>query len=315
MSEIATPASGNLFTPIALDPAAPVAGLWGIARATRTNALNMWPRAAYQQEVFVQSELRKPRFLLNGEAGIHRVLVANARNYKRTPATIRVLYPITGEGLLLSEGETWRRQRQTVAPALAPRVMPLLAHHVVAATERTLGTIEPGAVDALALMQTLTLDVVASRSMFSVEMDDHGATLRQMIRRYGEKLGRPTLLDLMLPPAIPTPRDPVAHGVPAALAAVDGPDHGRSAGYAGGCASPRSVRPPAAGPQSRDGGGVHPAAAARPDGDADPGGARDDGADAVLGAVSDRQRARRAGAVGGRGAGDQIRPGCRIARC
>lgn len=134
------------------------------------------------------------------------MLVANARNYKRTPATIRVLYPITGEGLLLSEGETWRRQRQTVAPALAPRVMPLLARHVVAATERTLGALAPGTVDVLALMQTLTLDV-ASRSMFSVEMDDHGATLRQMIRRYGEKLGRPTLLDLMLPPVIPTPLD------------------------------------------------------------------------------------------------------------
>ena len=198
--------SDDLFTPTALDPATPVAGLWGIARATRTNALNMWPRAAYQQETFVQSELRRPRFLLNGEAGIHRVLVANPRNYRRTPATIRVLRPITGEGLLLSEGETWRRQRQIVGPALAPRVIPILATHIVSATRRTLTALQPGTVDVLALMQELTLDI-ASRSMFSVEMDDHGATLRQMITQYGLRLGRPTLLDLMLPPAIPTPRD------------------------------------------------------------------------------------------------------------
>lgn len=202
--------AADLFAPIAppatLDPAAPIAGLWGVARATRVNALNMWPRAAYQQETFVQTELRRPRFLLNGEAGIHRVLVANPQNYRRTPATIRVLYPITGEGLLLSEGETWRRQRHTVAPALAPRVMPMLARHVVDVTQRTLTGIEPGTVDALGLMQSLTLDI-AARSMFSVEMEAHGATLRRMIASYGERLGRPTLLDLLLPPAIPTPRD------------------------------------------------------------------------------------------------------------
>ena len=198
--------SEPLFTPPTLAPIPPITGLWSVARATRTNALNMWPREAYQHQTFVQSELRRPRFLLNGEAGIHRVLVANPRNYRRTPATIRVLYPITGEGLLLSEGDTWRRQRQTIAPALAPRVMPLLARHVVAATSRTLATLEPGPQDALALMQSLTLDI-ASRSMFSVEMDDHGAPLRHLIRTYGERLGRPTLLDLMLPPAIPTPRD------------------------------------------------------------------------------------------------------------
>ncbi len=206
MSQAATPPVADLFVPATLDPANAVTGLRAVARATRTNALAMWPRAAYQQDVFVQSELRRPRFLLNGEAGIHRVLVANPRNYRRTPATIRVLRPITGEGLLLSEGETWRRQRQIVGPALAPRVMPILATHVVAAARRSLSALQPGTTDVLGLMQSLTLDI-ASRSMFSVEMDDHGATLRRMITQYGERLGRPTLLDLMLPPAIPTPRD------------------------------------------------------------------------------------------------------------
>ncbi|MDT7951608.1 MAG: cytochrome P450 [Acetobacteraceae bacterium] len=194
------------FVPVALDPAAPVAGLWGIARATRMNALTMWPTDAYRQETFIQSELRRPRFLLNGEAGIHRVLVANPRNYRRTPATLRVLRPIAGDGLLLSEGEAWRRQRQIVGPALAPRVMPILARHVVAGAERALARLQPGTVDVLGLMQLLTLDI-ASRSMFSVPMDEHGPSLRDMMTSYGLKLGRPTLLDLLLPTGIPTPRD------------------------------------------------------------------------------------------------------------
>ena len=51
-------------------------------------------------------------------------------NYRRSPASIRILRPITGEGLLLSEGDDWKLQRRTVAPALAPRVMPMLARHI-----------------------------------------------------------------------------------------------------------------------------------------------------------------------------------------
>ena len=69
--------------------------------------------------------------LLNAPDAIHRVLVDNPGNYRRSPASIRILRPITGNGLLLSEGEAWRLQRRTIAPALAPRVMPMLARHIV----------------------------------------------------------------------------------------------------------------------------------------------------------------------------------------
>ncbi len=191
--------------PSVATPARP-ASAWRILRTTRTNALQMWPREAYERDVFVQSDFGRKRFLLNGEDGIHRVLVGNPKNYRRTPASIRILRPITGAGLLLSEGEAWRRQRQTVAPALAPRVIPMLARHVVTATERALAGMGGEAVNALAQMQVLTLEI-ASRSMFSVEMDAHGETLRRMINAFGERLGRPSLLDFVLPPSIPNPRD------------------------------------------------------------------------------------------------------------
>ena len=59
------------------------------------------------------------------------MLLSNAANYRRSPATIRILRPIVGRGLFLSEGEDWRLQRRTIAPALAPRVIPMLAQHIV----------------------------------------------------------------------------------------------------------------------------------------------------------------------------------------
>jgi cytochrome P450 len=43
--------------------------------------------------------------------------------------------------------------------------------------------------------------------MFSLAMDRHGAELRELIALYAEHLGRPSLLDLLLPSALPSPRD------------------------------------------------------------------------------------------------------------
>jgi unspecific monooxygenase len=56
--------------------------------------------------------------LINTPEAIHRVLVENAGNYRRTSASIRILRPIAGDGVLLSEGESWRHQRRTVAPSM-----------------------------------------------------------------------------------------------------------------------------------------------------------------------------------------------------
>src|SRR4051794_3081134 len=72
-------------------------------KALRTNALQMWPRAAYEQDHLVQTFFGRTRVLLNGPEAIHRVLVENHQNYRRSRATIRILRPVMGNGLLLSE--------------------------------------------------------------------------------------------------------------------------------------------------------------------------------------------------------------------
>jgi cytochrome P450 len=183
-------------------------GWYRLLKAVRTNTLQIWPREAYEQDILAQYFLGRRRFLLNSPEAIHRVLVENTANYCRTPATIRILRPIVGDGLLLSEGEDWRHQRRTIAPALAPRVLPMLARHVASATDEAIARLaavrEP--VDLLAAMQVLALEI-AARSMFSLEMRQYGAALRGLIERFAPSLGRPYFLDMMLPIAIPTPRD------------------------------------------------------------------------------------------------------------
>src|SRR5271167_1833722 len=137
-------------------------------RAIRENALTMWPEAAYRDNVLVRQFFGRKNFLLNAPDAIHHVLVDNHANYRRTPASIRILRPIAGDGLLLSMGEAWRLQRRTVAPALGPRVIPLLSRHILASTQEALDMLDQPCVDLLTFIQTLTLDI-AARSMFSLE--------------------------------------------------------------------------------------------------------------------------------------------------
>jgi cytochrome P450 len=192
-------------------PAVPAAelGWYRFLVAVRTNALQIWPEAAYEQDVLVTSTFGRKRLLLNAPEAIHHVLVDNTANYGRTPATIRILRPIVGAGLLLSEGEDWRHQRRTIAPALAPRVVPMLARHVARATEETIARLATGVgreVDLLAAVQFLALEI-AARSMFSLEMRQYGTAMRTLTTRFATRLGRPYFLDLMLPAAIPTMHD------------------------------------------------------------------------------------------------------------
>jgi cytochrome P450 len=185
-------------------------GLAGFLEALRTNALRIWGADAYVQDVVQGRALGRPWILLNTPAAIQHVLVENVGGYWRTPASIRMLWPITGRGLLLTRGEEWRWQRRTTAPALAPRMMrllvPIMARTIAAAVSQLRIAAAAGPVDLYAAMQALTLDVVA-RSIFSLDMGGFAATMSAELGRFAVRLARPTALDLVMPAHIPTPRD------------------------------------------------------------------------------------------------------------
>jgi cytochrome P450 len=194
--------------PVPPPPTAPLP-MREFLRAIRVNALGIWPEPAYHEDHMVRQFLGRENVLLNAPDAIHHVLVENHANYRRSPASIRILRPITGNGLLLSMGETWRLQRRTVAPALGPRVIPLLSRHVMRSARDALDTLEQHTarpVDLLTFVQTLALDI-AGRSMFSLETREYGAAMRRMLTEFGEHLARPHLLDMLLPPSVPTLRD------------------------------------------------------------------------------------------------------------
>ena len=183
-------------------------GALALLGTLRGNALAMWGRRAYERPALVGSFMGRMQVLLNDPDAIQHVLVRNAANYRRPAISRRLLAPLVGDGLLLSEGAAWRHQRRTIAPILAPRSMPVLTQHVaIAAAEMQARLAADGqGIDLLPAVQFTALEI-AGRSMFSLEMATRGDAMRALLMRFAVELARPSPLDLMLPPQMPSLQD------------------------------------------------------------------------------------------------------------
>jgi len=181
----------------------------GRLAAMRESAIGTWGQRAYEEDIIRGRFFWRSSFILNTPDAIRHVLVDNYENYTRTPAGLRVLRPMLGEGLLIAEGRAWKHQRRTLAPAFTPRAVSTLIPHMIAVTDETIAKLQGvsgAAVDLRETMQRMTLEI-AGRTMFSFGMDRHGATLRDFVMEYGDRLARPHLLDMMLPLSWPSPQD------------------------------------------------------------------------------------------------------------
>ncbi len=181
----------------------------GRMTAMRKSAISTWGQRAYEEDVVQGRFFGRSSFILNTPDAIRHVLVDNYENYGRTPAGIRVLRPVLGQGVLIAEGRAWKHQRRTLAPAFTPRAVTMLVPHMRAVIDETtaaLGGKTAAPVDLREIMQHMTLEI-AGRTMFSFEMGHHGTTLRDFVVEYAERLARPHFLDLLLPLSWPSPQD------------------------------------------------------------------------------------------------------------
>jgi unspecific monooxygenase len=182
---------------------------FGRLRAMRRSPISTWGQRAYEDDIVRGRFFRRSSFILNTPDAIRHVLVDNYENYTRTPAGIRVLRPMLGQGVLIAEGRAWKHQRRTLAPAFTPRAVTSLVPHMVAVTDETIAmlrTADSAPIDLREAMQRMTLEI-AGRTMFSFGMDRHGATLRDFVMEYGERLAHPHILDMLLPLGWPSPQD------------------------------------------------------------------------------------------------------------
>ena len=175
--------------------------------ALRRNAYQAFPARCLDEPVVTLRALGRSLVLANAPDAIRHIMITRGEDYERLPLGRRVLGPIVGEGLLVSEGETWREQRRAMAPAFTPRNVPIMAQHIIRCTESSCERLEQSLgqeVDLLRELQMLSLDIAAT-SLFSMEASSFGASLREILSEYMSGVGRLFPSDVFIPEAFPTP--------------------------------------------------------------------------------------------------------------
>jgi cytochrome P450 len=167
------------------------------AWAMMHNMVGAWSEADFDTLMIPYTFLGQPGLVVSDPAGVKHVLGAHAARYKRPFQMSRILRPIVGDGLLLTEGETWRRQRKALAPAFTPKAVETLLPHFTAAGQALADSL--AGQDRANLSETFhraTLDAVL-RALFSRPASGEGAQLAAIARDYLHGRANVNLFDLL----------------------------------------------------------------------------------------------------------------------
>src|SRR5580700_3115461 len=113
-------------------------------------------------------------WVISNPEDVKRVLVTNQRNYTKGVGFDRVKI-LLGNGIIVSGGDFWRRQRRMIQPAFHPRVMEGFAGMIAAQNRKRLAQWQQKAaldqpINITTEMSELTLDVVL-RAILGVDVD------------------------------------------------------------------------------------------------------------------------------------------------
>lgn len=135
---------------------------------------------------------------------LEHVLQTHNRRYVRG-STVDMIRPMLGNGLPLSDGEFWLRQRRTMQPLFSRSRIATLVARIGEVARRYLAELRDGAeLSTHYLMMRITRDVIVD-TMFSSslgddvrELDDALAVIERYVTRYG-------FLPFQVPAWVPTP--------------------------------------------------------------------------------------------------------------
>jgi cytochrome P450 len=143
-------------------------------RLARRNFLAIWEDRCFEWEVFSSRLLARSLFVCNSPDTVTSAFVEHHDSFERkSPQMRHALAPLLGDGLFISDGDTWRRRRRIVAPIVHISRMPLFAPIMVQTAcetaDRWSGLAQGSPINALTEMATLTAEVIC-RTVFGRQL-------------------------------------------------------------------------------------------------------------------------------------------------
>ncbi len=214
MSSDATPATRHRnarYTPVAADGPLP----WRMVAAVPTimrNPLRFLAACVARHGDVVAFPLgERAAVLVDDPRAVRHVLQENHRNYTKATVQYTSLALVTGQGLLTSDGEVWRRHRRIVQPAFARASLGNVAAaslQAAAAVRDEWDAAPDGVVDVDDVLMRATLDVVG-RTLFGADLVAGGeADGHRLVAAVHEALAvvvRRAQQPWTAPPGLPTP--------------------------------------------------------------------------------------------------------------
>jgi cytochrome P450 len=137
---------------------------------------------------------------------IEELLVTRARDFIKSPG-VQLLRPLLGNGLLLSEGDTWLRQRRLVQPAFHRQRVAGYGDVMAAFAERHVAAWKDGdIIEAYAEIMALTQAIVG-KTLFDADVSGDAHEASQAAKVLAEDFGARLASLRLIPDWLPTPRN------------------------------------------------------------------------------------------------------------
>jgi cytochrome P450 len=163
--------------------------------------LNMWSRRHFTDLILFGKSPLGTAINVSDPAGIRYVLIENAKNFDKGRIQRKVLGPLMAEGLLLAEGENWKRARRILAPLFTPartaRTAEKMRQIAAARAENWLEDERTsGVVNIDREMTGLTFEII-SATMFSDMLGGEAAKFERALSGFLDTAARIDPLDVL----------------------------------------------------------------------------------------------------------------------
>lgn len=162
--------------------------------------IRMWSERHFNEPQLHGHSVLGEILVVSHPEGVRHVLTENAANYVKGDLQRRVLGPMLAEGLLLTEGDTWRRARRILAPLFTPAKMATLNVRMAEVCHARVASWSLSAhgrvLDIDSEMSGLTFDIL-SATMFSGELGGEARGFERALNQFLANGARIDPLDVL----------------------------------------------------------------------------------------------------------------------
>ena len=177
-----------------------------LLRKGRENLLSIWTENDFKQDVIQAKILNQYIIIANSPETVRYAFVTASASFERKSRLMRrALQPLVGDGLFISDGETWRARRVIVGSVIHGSRIPYFAPLMIEAmlelrerwTRQARNSSKNIAIDMLSEMAQLTAEVI-SRAIFGRQLGcEHARDIAEGFSKYQTSIGAFNLLPLI----------------------------------------------------------------------------------------------------------------------